>query len=93
MGLTFLDNLLLESHSNEQPALSLLCALPRRSNNREKEERPVRSDGIARQSQHARLTGGVSLPHVPTSAEYSTEPKTMRVGAVSPAGPASIGLH
>jgi len=58
-----------------------------------KEERPVRSDGIARRSQHARLTGGVSLPHVPTSAEYSTAPKTMRVGAVSPAGPASIGLH
>lgn len=53
----------------------------------------MRSDGIARRSQHARLTGGVSLPHVPTSADYSTAPKTMRVGAVSPAGPASIGLH
>ena len=53
----------------------------------------MRSGGIARRSQHAKLTGGVSLPHVPNSADHSTAPKTMRVGAVSPAGPASIGLH
>jgi len=43
-----------------------------------KEERPVRSGGIARRSQHARLTGGVSLPHV--STQPNTRPRRRRCG-------------